>query len=166
MAKIPSIESLFAAYPTGSVEEVAVVVGGDVAKNLRNLNYPAYKDTCAIRVSRALNYGGDPIPFARNIDVPQTGGKVRYDMGGDKMRYIYSTYDIRAYLNVRYGRARKFPGTATESDVAGVIGIIAFGFYHIDLWDGGKCAGHAYFGVGDVTKENVWVWETFSKAGK
>src|SRR5687767_13976960 len=136
MPKIPTIEMLFIRYPKGAKEEVAKLIGGTVEKNIMNPQYVSYKDTCCIRVCRSLNYAGDPVPWA--------GGGiegVRTDKGGDEKYYIYSTNDIRKYLNARYGQPKKFGGDATAADLKGLRGIIAFGYLHIDLWDQTKCAG-------------------------
>lgn len=157
MPKIPFIEMLFMYYPTGTVQDVANVVGGTVEKNLKNPQYTSYKDTCCIRVSRSLNYAGDPIPWAGGGI-----GKVRTDKGGDNKNYIYSTYDIRIYLNARYGYPQNFPGTATAQDLNGLQGIIAFGYLHIDLWDMNKCAGHDRFGDSRIANDGVHFWKTDS----
>jgi hypothetical protein len=160
MPKIPSVSNLQTHYPTGTVEEVAKLVGGTVEKNLLNAAFTAYKDTCAIRVSRALNYGGDPIPYIGNIDNPYVKGKLRTNKGSDDKRYIYSTYDMRVYLNMRFGYGKKFKSTATAAVLASVKGIIAFGFLHIDNWDGTGCSRSCYFGDSRITNDNIYVWET------
>lgn len=164
MPSIPYVELLLMEYPHGQAADVGVVVGGTVQKNLENPKYTAYKDTCAIRVSRTLNYGGDPIPWAGGgLDNPfRPGTKVRTDKGGDGKFYIYSTLDMRAYLNTRYGKPKKFPPTATAADLKGLKGIIAFGFLHIDIWDGDKAARASYFGDPRISKDNILLWETAS----
>jgi Type VI secretion system (T6SS), amidase effector protein 4 len=162
MPQIPSVATLVKNYPTGSADAAAKLVGGTVEANYSNPKYKAYKNTCAIRVSRALNYAGDPIPAAGGgISNPfMKDKKIRTDKGGDGKRYIYSTYDIRAYLTGRYGQPKRFPGTATKADLAGVKGIIAFGFFHIDVWDGSKCAGHDEgFGNAAVVSREILVWQ-------
>ncbi len=163
MPSLPSIEILDMKYAAGPKEDVAALIGGTVEANINDPKYTAYKDTCAIRVSRALNYAGDPIPPAGGgVDNPYVAGKVRTDKGGDGKFYIYSTYDMRAYLNTRYGKAKKFPPTATSADVKDLKGIIAFGFLHIDLWDGEKCSRKCYFGDKRILNDNILVWPTGS----
>lgn len=147
-------------YLTGTIEEVAVLVGGTVEKNLLDAKFTSYKDTCAIRVSRALNYGGDPIPPVGNIDNPYVKGKLRTDKGADNRRYFFSTYDMRVYLDTHYGHGKKFKASATAADLAGVKGIIAFGFLHLDVWDGTGCSRHCYFGDSRILNDNIYVWET------
>jgi len=160
MPKIPSVTKLQTNYPSGTVDQIAKLVGGEVEKNLLNAKFTSYKDTCAIRVSRALNYGGDPIPYIGSIDNPYVKGKLRANKGSDDKRYIYSTYDMRVYLNVRYGYGKKFKSTVTATDLAGVKGIIAFGFLHLDIWDGTGCSGHCYFSDSRIANDNIYVWET------
>ena len=64
MPQIPSLTQLIANFPDGKSDgaAVAVLIGGSVQQHFEDENFKAYKDTCAIRVSRALNLGGDPIP--------------------------------------------------------------------------------------------------------
>ncbi len=163
MPKIPPIELLTIGYAYGNVEDVAVTVGGTVKSNLLNEKYKAYKETCAIRVSHALNQAGDVIPWAGgNIDNPyRPGTKVRTDKGGNGKFYIYSTLDMRAYLNTRFGYPKKFPpGEQTREKIKDIKGIIAFGFVHIDIWNGKGCANHCYF---DHSKtDEILLWETHS----
>jgi hypothetical protein len=160
MPPIPTLANLQAQYPLGSAAEIAKLIGGQVEKNFNDPNYKAYKDTCAIRISRALNYGGDPIPYVGNINNPYVGGTIRSDKGGDDKRYIYSTYDMRVYLNMRYGHGKKFPSSSASEDLSGAKGIIAFGFLHLDLWDGTNCYNHCYFGSPSIANDSIYVWIT------
>lgn len=162
MPALPSIDNLFLHYPfpQGDITQVANLIGGTVGANLLNPNYPAYKETCAIRISRALNYAGDPIPPIGQIDNPlRKGEKLRADKGADGKRYIFSTYDIRAYLNMRYGFAKKFPPNTTSDELSALKGIIAFGYVHIDLWNGSGCARFCLFGHSGISGDNILVWE-------
>lgn len=161
MPHIPSLFNLIAQYPTGAADGVVEAIGGTVETNYSNPAFKEYKNTCAIRVSRALNYAGDPIPAAGGgISNPyMTHHRIRADKGGDGKWYIYSTYDIRAYLTGRYMQPKRFPGTATKADLEKIKGIMAFGFYHIDVWDGSFCAGHdGGFGNAAVVKQEILVW--------
>src|SRR3954470_11151678 len=82
MFTIPSLANLIANHPTGTQESVAALIGGTVKANISNPAYTSYKNTCAIRISRALNYAGDPIPAsAGGITNPYMADhKIRYDM--------------------------------------------------------------------------------------
>ena len=64
--------------------------------------------------------------------------------------YIYSCYDLRAYLETRFGYAKKFKGGFADVDLSGVKGVILFGSgtaisgmdrrsrYNTDFTDGTK----------------------------
>jgi len=155
----PSVDSLFKNYPVGTPESVALKIGGTVKSNFESPSYKAYKNTCAIRVSRALNYAGQVIPQGGGgISNPfMDNKKIRTDRGGDHRWYIYSTYDIRAYFLGKYGHPRRFKGAATKADLANIKGIVAFGFFHVDIWDGKNCAGHDH-GFNEPTVHEILVW--------
>jgi hypothetical protein len=145
-------------YPNGTAENVANLVGGTVKGNFFDASYTAYKDTCAIRISRALNSAGAIIPYqGGGLNNPYMDkGKIRTDQGGDGKWYIYSTYDMRAYLDGRYNRHKSYPASTKGTDLSSVKGIIGFGFYHLDLWDGTKCVHHDYFGHPKATEIILW----------
>lgn len=163
MPHIPPLAELTKNYPGpngGSPESVVALIGGVVEKNFNDPNYPAYKDTCCIRVSRSLNYGGDPIPVAGGgIANPYMDHKrIRTDKGGDAKWYIYSCYDMRAYLVGRFGTPKSFAGTAAMTDLADITGIIAFGFWHVDVWNGSSCVGHNR-GFNNPKVKEILVWK-------
>jgi hypothetical protein len=162
MPKIPAIETLIQKFAYGTPEEVAEIVGGEVKTNLLDKNYTAYKETCAIRVSHALNQGGDPIPSAGGgVSNKYVGGKVRTDKGKDGKFYIYSVLDMRAYLETRYGRPLTIKIKENpQAKLAGKKGIIAFGFVHVDLWNGEGCERQCHFDHKSVSE--VLLWETHS----
>lgn len=163
MPQIPPLSYLLNNFPGPDRDgaAVAVLIGGSVQEHFEDENFPAYKNTCAIRVSRALNYGGDPIPKGvgglSNPYMP--GKKIRTDKGGDGYFYIYSVYDLRAYLTGRYGRSRRYKKSITQSELAGenVYGIIVFAFWHADIWDGTTCAYHNQ-GFGEAKVQEILVY--------
>lgn len=72
------------------------LVGG----NLYNLHltYPStYWNACAIRVSRALNYSGHPIPVFKN-----KFGQQRTEKGADGKNYILDAASMLAYMLKAY----------------------------------------------------------------
>jgi len=159
MSKIPSVDEMVKQYPSReNRDEVAQLIGGTVGENILDPNYQAYKNTCAIRVSYALNYAGDPIPAGGGIRAAG-GVRIRTDKGGDAKWYIYSTYDLRQYLTRRYNHPKRFKGDASADDLKDIQGIIEFAYYHVDVWDGSSCAGHAYFGDSHVVNGEILVWE-------
>lgn len=148
MPQIPTMANLLKTFPGSGNEAaaVAVLVGGQVKEHFEDEKFSAYKNTCAIRVSRALNYGGDPVPKGGGgLSNPYMDNKkIRTDKGGDGNYYIYSVYDLCAYLTGRYGHPKRFKNTLTQSELAAknVKGIIVFAFVHADIWNGTTCAYH------------------------
>lgn len=148
MPSIPKLETLLAHFPGEGNEAaaVAVLIGGSVQKNFEDPKFTAYKDTCAIRVSHALNLGGDPIAKGGGgLPNPYMDNKkIRTDVGGNGKFYIYSVYDFNAYLSGRYGKPKKYKKTITQEQLAAenVKGIIVFAFWHTDIWDGTTCRNH------------------------
>jgi hypothetical protein len=164
MPQLPKTSDLYFYYPRNQdAAHVARQIGGSVQAHFENPKMTSYKDTCAIRVSRALNYAGAPIPYGGGgISNPfMADKKIRTDKGSDGKWYIYSTYDMRAYLTAKYRHPRRFPGSASKADLKDVMGIVAFAFYHIDVWNGKSCAGHdgGFENEKVVTKE-ILVWTT------
>ena len=132
---LPTIDKLFKELPLGTSQEVATLIGGQIGKSIIDSNF----ETCCIRLSRALNYSGAPIEGWSGIANPyMKNGKVRALKGGDEKWYIYSTFDLRVYLTHKYGYPKTFGGTADETTVSGVAGVIMFGWRHVDLWDGSR----------------------------
>lgn len=116
--------------------EVKSRLGGPIANVIK-----VYKETCAIQVSDALNRSGAVIVNYEYPDSSLATGKVRAKQGNDGMNYIYSTLDMKVYLNKRYGAAEHYRYTDAgkmKAKVQGRKGIILFGRRHIDIWDGSK----------------------------
>jgi hypothetical protein len=140
--KLNGFERMWNAYPTGSVDDVKKMIGGDTtAKWILN--------TCVIRVCRALNYAGHPIPhgFAGLATL----------RGADGMRYAIRVEEIRKYLMHMYGppvltESRNPPRDGVPETFKGIAGIILFQVKgwadatgHVDLWDGEVCRHLDYF---------------------
>ncbi len=153
---LPPIDKMWPELPVGDKSIVADLVGGPIAKNIRDNDW----DTCCIRVCRALNYAGAAIADFAGIPNPymDPGTKVRALKGGDSKWYIYSTYDMRVYLTFKYGKPKKFKGDAGTDTVSGEAGVIMFGFLHVDLWNGTEVRNHGYFGDPRVKGEGVLIW--------
>ena len=123
---IPAFSSLWAHYPHGDSVSVKRQIGG-------NVNLAWVTNTCVIRISRAFNKAGAPIPST----VPGLS-TIR---GGDGKRYAYRVREFRRFLETRVR-----PADLT-GDVSGAKGIILFEVSgwsdatgHFDLWDGSNCA--------------------------
>jgi hypothetical protein len=127
-AEVPRFAELARSYPNGSDQRIKRRIGGKVDA--------AWVDhTCAVRLSRALNYAGVPVPrgFA--------GMKVI--SGADGKYYAYQVRGMRPWLESVFGppqiRARR---PADRRRFLGKKGVIAFvipfsdASGHVDLWDG------------------------------
>lgn len=149
---IPDPSRLIANYPHGEADQVKRNIGGGV-----NASY--ITNTCAIRLSRAFNYSG--------AEVPKGAGMLTV-RGADKKNYALRVAEFRKWLESRYGRPTlSAPGKRSHENDAppsfqgrkGVICFVDCGWSdasgHLDLWDGQKCVGHAYF---DKARE-VYLWE-------
>jgi hypothetical protein len=163
MPQLPSFAALLKEFPKGTMEAVGALIGGTVGTQIAKY----YWNSCCVRICRCLNYAGDPVPPGGGgaVNPYMEDKKVHTYEGGDGKRYIFNTYDLRAYLTVRYGAPVQFPGTKMAPDLGPIKGIIMFNYLHADLWDGtvGKCAGphpDGYFGDQEVQRGFIWVWKT------
>lgn len=142
--KLTGFERMWNAYPApgGTADEAKAMIGGEV-------NGKWLSNTCVIRVSRALNYAGHPIPQGfRGLSTVR---------GADGMRYAFRVEELRKFLTYAYGppsvvEEREPPRDQVPASLAGQSGIIAFlvkgwadATGHFDLWDGEACRHHAYF---------------------
>lgn len=141
---LPSFSQLLQNYPhEGGPEVPKALIGGDV-------NAAWITDTCAIRMSRALNYSGFPIPARGH-------SKMYVVAGGDKMWYAIRVAELKAWLQTLLGPPNVVPPRGQKIDIAaykGRKGILALKIHyaarpgeataaagHIDLWDGNQFAG-------------------------
>jgi hypothetical protein len=118
------------------------------------------ENTCAIRMSRAFNYSGVPIPrhFA-GLNVVS---------GADHLWYAYRMQELAKWIQHAFGAASLTETSGKSLDrntIAGMQGIIVFDIHfsdaqgHIDLWDGTtftheRYAGQDYFAF--ATKIRLW----------
>ena len=153
---LPSFDQLERAYPTGSAKKVVEKIGGKVQFNYENPKQLSYKGTCAIRISRSLNYSNHPI-------IKKAG--VRVNSGSDKKWYVYSVRDMKKYLELTYGhpdiKKTGKTGSITSDMLKGKAnsGIILFTGVHIDLWNGSECVYHCSF----AEVSEVLIWKTLNK---
>lgn len=135
---IPLYSALSAAFPALDVAGVKALIGGGV-----DADY--IENVCAIRVSRALNYAGAPIPAKRSGLLT-----VR---GADGMSYALRVREMNQYLRDIYGPpTQQAKGGAVAPGFRSVPGIILFDVRgwtnatgHLDLWDGQVCAYQGYW---------------------
>lgn len=68
-------------------------VGGTLAKNIDVPGFGPNGNTCAVRMSRALNYGGAPV----SAEVVRSAG-LNTMTGGDGKLYLFRVRELRTYL--------------------------------------------------------------------
>jgi type VI secretion system (T6SS) effector Tae4 (amidase) len=142
---IPRFDLLVQNYPANrSAETVKKEIGGHV-------DQPMISDTCAVRMSRTLNYSGVPVPH--NVQ------GLRTVSGQDHLWYAFAMQELKKWLYQRFGQPQI---TAVKPHIrreqfAGHKGIIAFDITfglnvdpntgqtlttralgHLDLWDGDR----------------------------
>lgn len=142
---LPPFAQLEDKYPNGTASEVKFLIGG-------NVNLAWVTNTCVIRISRAMNYAGEPIP--RNFAGLNT---IR---GGDNKRYAFRVAEFQNFMTTRFGQPSVTGSKA--GDFAGKTGIIMFTVNgwsdatgHFDLWDGNGCVHKCYFDKAS----SVSLWE-------
>src|SRR5438093_11664300 len=93
MATLPSYDVVWNVYPdyeNYEPQEVKDLIGGAV-------NADWIKNTCAIRMSRALNYVGIPVPLHfKGMSTVK---------GGDSKRYAFRVREMRHWLDETLGKA-------------------------------------------------------------
>lgn len=127
---------------------------------------PNYQNACALRVSRALNYSGNPIPVFKNNNNEQ-----KTEKGDDNLNYILDASSLLAYMKKTFPNSspihlvNKTP-TEIKTALKGKWGIYimipknraTFGASgHADFWSNTGCLSGCYF---DKAKE-VYFWELF-----
>jgi hypothetical protein len=132
MATLPDFAALRGNYPDGDPEKVKSSIGGKVHADW-------ITNTCAIRMSRALNYSGVHIP------IHQEGLSVL--SGADGLWYAFRMRELKKWLEATFGepnieKVQPAGGQITRQSFAGMHGIVAFDIEfddasgHLDLWDG------------------------------
>ena len=157
--KIPKFDDLLRNFPKLASDQVKKLIGGDVDAD-------HYKNACVMRVSRSLNYAGDP--------VPQRAHGMIVKRGADKLWYGIRVVELRKYLTYAYGRPHVSKKLGHRDAKApepfrGYRGILLFegglvgATGHATLWDGFRCADHCYFEASD--EAHLWI-EDDGKGGR
>lgn len=162
MKNLPRWIELDKNFPNKAAGDVFTEIGGKV-----KLNYDigVFKNACATRVSKALNYslGSHEIPFFKTKN---SDGKdvVQVSSGGKKLWYIYRVKSLIKYLTQTYGVPKYVDIKKYKQELKGKKGIIIFEIKgwndatgHADLWDGSKVVRDDY----GSKAHNVLFWESF-----
>lgn len=160
--KRPRFNDLWSQYPVNmAAPDVYKLVGGQAFELYRE-NPTGYANACALRLSRALNYGG------MEISEKTSGYKVR---GDDKKLHLLRVKDMIDFVTKKFGgpdRIIKANGNDYSREFSGIQGILIFKVAgwgdasgHVTLWNGSDCADHCYF-VHDnpaVKTTEIQYWE-------
>ncbi|MFO0566396.1 MAG: T6SS effector amidase Tae4 family protein [Polyangiaceae bacterium] len=152
--KLPPLKALWDAYPMGPAADVKKKIGGAV-------DAAWITNTCTVRLSRSLNYGGFDVPN------PSKAKPMNVIQGGDKKWYAFRVREMSEYLRTRVGKPDVV--STDRDDFLGKKGIIKFTISgstaytgHFDLWDGTGPRNHEYFGE----QAELWITpETSADAG-
>lgn len=152
---LPLFSDLVKNYPTTSDYKAVIR-----SINPRYENEPAYQNTCAMRLSKSLNYcKGHEIPKKQNLYCI---------IGVDKKRYAVRVREMKKYIRDKYSKPdfelTAAKGVIDKSSILGKQGIIVFDVSgwsdasgHFSLWDGSKVlydGGHDYFDLYEVDSNN------------
>lgn len=160
--KRPRFNDLWSHYPVHMpAPDVYKLVGGQ-AYELYQENPISYANACALRLSRALNYGG------MEISQKTSGYKIK---GGDKKLYLLRVKDMIDFVLKKYGKPDhiiKNDGYDHSKDFTGMKGILIFKVKgwgdasgHVTLWNGSDCGDHCYFSHDNplVKTTEILYWE-------
>jgi RHS repeat-associated protein len=177
--------TLAANYPTtGTPKEMYNSVGGQVAKvyndNASKGDNNPYANTCALRMSTALNKSGNDI----DTDVKNSKGQKMYTLeGSDGKDYALRKSDIKDYMKGEYGKADISTKSTDKdfdskvSEIKGQKGVVVFDVTgwgdatgHVTIYDGkGSCGHDCYFPDSDkIKQENTQrqAWNTANPDAK
>lgn len=113
-----------------------------------HINFPdSFKDTCALRISLALNALGSDFAITRDGYGDLKFGSGDWNNDGNKEWYLYKAADMQTYLTSQFGSAVEVNGTSGIPQ--GAEGFLYYqGFEgtdrvynHIDYWDGSTVLG-------------------------
>ena len=128
-----------------SDEDFATVIGGLFKQNVDS---NIFTNTCASRVSHALNLSGDPIPHM--------SGKT--SSGGNGFKYLFRVIDLRSYMIHTYGEPDQQGNNM--NDFIGKKGIIIFntqGLWNESVALGGNYADKPSFYFDNSVNVMLWV---------
>ena len=164
MAQLPAWSPLWNEYPDYlgyTSEEVRRMIGGQV-------NAAWLTNTCAIRLSRTLNYN--------DLKLPASFPDFHYVLGADGLRYCYRVREIRRWLMHKIGKPqfekkKKVNEPFDKAQLASLKGIIGFDIHfadatgHLDLWDGRIFSSeHRMSRDYWSSATKIWLWTTASGA--
>lgn len=162
MAALPSFPKLKAEYldyVNYTSQQVLDKIGGKVKVN-------KFTNTCAVRLSRTLNYNNLKLPG------PKKFAGLAVVSGDDKKWYAFRVREIRKWLihklgQPKYDYKKKAGEDFDKNDISTYKGIIGFDIQfsdatgHLDLWDGSYFTSEKKGGLTvDYWKSatRIWIW--------
>jgi Type VI secretion system (T6SS), amidase effector protein 4/Putative peptidoglycan binding domain len=155
-ARLKRFDQMWDAYPNpgGPAEAAKHTIGGQAANE-------RIDNTCVLRISRAFNYSGNPIPRSSTDEIMTI-------KGGDGLNYALRVREFTRYMKRKYGPPdfqHTYPapgGGEVPLSFKGRQGVIIFevdgwtdATGHMDLWNGSRCRHNAYFN----RATHVMLWE-------
>ncbi len=141
MAK-PNFDLMWTAFPDHAMyptlRDLHNFIGGTLTKNIDGPGFGPNGNTCAVRMSRALNYGGMPVSgkLVKSLELSTM-------TGADHKLYMFRVRDMKKYLKAALAVAPKMVTKDFTSAFSGTRGIVAFDVQgwsdasgHVALWDG------------------------------
>lgn len=141
MAK-PSFAMMWQAFPDHikypTLRDLHTFIGGSLITNIDVPGFGEKGNTCAVRMSRALNYGNLSVSakLTNSLGIPTM-------TGADGKLYIFRVRQLKTYLHSALGVAPSKVSTDFDQAFAGKQGIVAFDVVgwndasgHVALWDG------------------------------
>lgn len=123
-------------YPT--LRDLHTYIGGKLVNNIDVPGFGVNGNTCAARMSRALNYGNLPISTKLTKSL-----KIETMTGADGMSYIFRVRDMKTYLASALGVTPVKVSKDFDKAFVGQQGIVSFDVAgwsdasgHVALWDG------------------------------
>jgi hypothetical protein len=141
MAK-PNFDSMWTNFPDHSkyptLNSLFTYIGGNLVNNINVPGFGPNGNTCAVRMSRALNYGGQPVSSKLIASL-----QLNTLTGADKMLYLYRVRELKTYLEHALGVTSTSIQKGFDNAFANKRGIVGFTVTHWDdasghfaLWDG------------------------------
>ena len=138
----PSFEMMWQAFPDHTkyptLRDLHTFIGGALVKNIDVPGFGINGNTCAARISRALNYGNMPI----SAKLTESLG-ISTMIGADKKLYIFRVRDMKIYLASALGTTPNKVSKNFDKAFAGQQGIVTFDVTgwsnasgHVALWNG------------------------------
>lgn len=162
----PQFDKLWHAFPDHAayrtLEDLYTALGGAAKKNIHVPGFGPNGNTCASRMSVALNQGGAPV----DMSIVRAVGAQTLGTAND-MRIMYRVSDLRNYFRRLLGQPGIDDTSPYDDAFHGRRGIIAFSVNwagatgHVALWNGSTYREPTYDDYASYVDRNVPSVRTF-----